>query len=158
MFNPYGVRPIGSEKFENHLLTLMVKGFETQQAAKEALPEYPVVPKAEYQDKTEFDPILEGYKALSAAIIAQAVSDYLEEYAVRLKLEDEGRDSLAYVHECRCLTLENEYFRVNGENSALLDGILREVIHNPEDNGKLQYRLYRIDSTKRRLLKVIHNL
>ena len=30
MFNPYHARPIGSEKFEKHLLTLMVEGFYTK--------------------------------------------------------------------------------------------------------------------------------
>ena len=158
MFNPYHARPIGSEKFEKHLLTLMVEGFETQKAAKEALPEIPICPLSAHQERAEFDPIMEGYKALAYAVLAQAISDYLDEYAARIRLEDEDRYSAAYVHECRCLTLENEYFRVDGESSALLDGILREVIHNPKDHGKLRYRLWRIEDTKRKLSKIIHNV
>ena len=155
MFNPYHARPIGSEKFEKHLLTLMIEAVELDEVAREAIPKYPLILTASQNERTEYDPIMEGYKALRTAILAQAVFDYLEEYEKRLKLEDDGRDSSAYVHECRCLTLENEFFREDDEGSDVLDTVLREVIHNQEDRY-LPLRLMRIRNVKRRLQSVIH--
>ena len=157
MFNPYYARPIGSDKFLNHLLSLMTEREEIRNEERDALPEIPVRPRAMYEPTTTFDPIMEGYKALAYAVLAQAISDYLTEYEARLRCEDEEQYSKAYVHECRCLTLENEYFRDEDEHSALLDGVLHYVIHNPDDHGILSYRLWRIKRTKERLSKVIHN-
>ena len=157
MFNHYSVRPIGSARFERHLAGLMKTGIEKQEEARANIPTLPVVYRKDPTDKpTEFDPIMEGYKALALAILAQAVWDYLDEYELRLHYEDMQDFSRAYVHECRCLTLENEYFRKDDENSEILDCILRYVIHNREDHGKLRYRQYRIRAAKGRLSKLIH--
>ena len=156
MFNPYHARPIGSEKFEKHLLTLMIEAVEMDELAKEAIPKYRLILSASQNEKSEYDPIMEGYKALYIAIVSQAVYDYLEEYEMRLKLEGEGKDDRAYVHECRCLTLENEFFRDEGDKSDLLDCVLRYVIHNWEDRYTWE-RLIRIRETKKRLMPLIHN-
>ena len=157
MFNHYSVRPIGSKRFENHLLDLLKNGIEKEEEARANIPELPIVYRKDPDDKRpEFDPIMEGYKALALAILAQTIYDYLDEYELRLKYEDEHNFTRAYVHECRCLTLENEYFRRDDENSAVLDAILRYVIHNREDHGKLKYRQRRIQRTKSRVSKLIH--
>lgn len=158
MFNPYYARPIGSDKFLNHLLSLMTEREEIRNEEKEALPEIPVHLRKEPEKQTVFDPIMEGYKALAMAVLAQAISDYLTEYEARLRCEYHDDMVSAYVHECRCLTMENEYFRDEGDHSALLDGILHYVIHNPEDNGWLRWRIDRIERTKSRLSKIIHNI
>ena len=155
MFNPYHARPIGSEKFEEHLKALMIEGIETQKAAKEVIPDYPVIPRASCQEKRfYFDPITEGYIRLANAILAQTIYDYLEEYEERLRLEYADNLPQAYVRECRCLTIENEYFRQADDTSALLDGILRYVIHHPDDHS-IPHRMRRIDQAKRRLNKFI---
>lgn len=158
MFNPYHARPIGSDKFLNHMLALMTERDEIRKEELEAVPKLPIHPQKEHEEQpVYFDPIMDGYRALANAILAQAIFDYLDEYEMRLKLEHDGYDNRAYVHECRCLTLENEYFRDDDEKSALLDCILRYVIHNREDNGKLKWRLQRIAAAKTRLSKVVHN-
>lgn len=157
MFNPYHARPIGSERFEEHLKALMIEGIETQKAAKEAIPEYPVIPRAFCQEKRSyFDPIMEGYIRLANAVLAQAIYDYLDEYEHRLQLEDRDCTPSAYVYECRCLTIENEYFRQDDDRSALLDGVLRYVVHNPDDIT-IHRRMRRIQESKRRLNKIIHD-
>lgn len=155
MFNPYHARPIGSEKFENHLLTLMIEAVELDEVAKEAIPKYPLILSASQNEHAEYDPIMEGYKALRISILAQAVCDYLDEYELRLKLEYEGKDKSAYVHECRCLTLENEFFRVEDDSSDLLDIVLREVIHNRKDKYLWQSRL-RMKEIRKRLQRLVH--
>lgn len=130
MFNPYHARPIGSEAFEKHLAALMIEGIETQNAVKEALPEYKVVPEAAKNGTVLSDPITEGYKALDTAILAQAIVDYLTEYEARLKAErTDWLNPRALVHTSRCLELENEYFREDEGHAMILDYILRHVIH-----------------------------
>jgi hypothetical protein len=148
VFNPYSVRPIGSKQFENHLLTLMIKGFETKNAEREAIPEYPVIPrKAQEDDSPAYDPIKEGWKALEYAILCQAIYDYLTEYERRLIYEDR-HDFHAIICESRCLQMENEYFRLDPDKSDLLDMVLKYVVHA---DGRLQYRLHMIRQAKRRI-------
>ena len=156
MFNHFSVRPIGSVQFEEHLLGLMIKAAILDEDARLAIPEYPLILEASQNGHSTYDPIEEGWKALANAVLAQTIIDYLDEYEKRLRLEEEGRDAAAYVHECRCLTLENEYFRDEYGESDLLDSILREIIHNPDDHGKLHHRIYRIERAKRRLSVFAH--
>lgn len=155
MFNPYYARPIGSDKFLNHLLTLMTERQEIRNEEHEALPEIPVHPRAEFKPSTAYDPIMEGWKALDLAITAQAIQDYLDCYEKRIEYEDKHWIPTAYVWECRCLTLENEFFRIDPDRSALLDGVLNYVVHNPEDRY-FRWRIDRIRSCKMALGHVIH--
>ena len=130
MFNPYYARPIGSLAFENHLLNLMIEGIETERAAKEAIPEYKVSPIAAKKETSFVDPVMEGYKALNTAIFSLAVLDYLTEYEKRLMAERESDvDPRVLVHTSRCLQLENDYFRQDEDRAAVLDYILKNVIH-----------------------------
>lgn len=150
MFNPYHVRPIGSEKFEKHLLTLMIEGFETQKAAREAIPQYPVTYRAAPVDYPVFNPIDEGYKKLDFAIYTLAIYDYLDNYENMLERENVSGDlDAAYtVYKSRCLELENEYFRIDEDRSGMLDLILREVCHK---DYYIQHRIQRIRNAKRRV-------
>ena len=150
MFNPYYARPIGSEKFEKHLLTLMIEGFETQKAAREAIPQYPVTYHAVPGEYPRFDPIDEGYKKLAFAVYALAIYDYLDSYEMMLHREyDAGdHDPFYMVYKSRCLVLENEYFRVDEDRSAMLDLILREVCHK---DYYILHRTHRIRNVKRRI-------
>ena len=92
MFNPYHARPIGSEKFEKHLLTLLIEGFETQKALREAIPQYPVTYHAAPGEYPRFDPIDEGYKKLAFAVYAMSIYDYLDNYEKMLIRENIGGD------------------------------------------------------------------
>jgi len=150
MFNPYYARPIGSEKFEKHLLTLMIEGFETQKAARETIPEYPVTYRAVPGNRLRFDPIDEGYKKLAFAVYTLAIYDYLDNYEKMLEREYDFSDlDAAYtVFKSRCLELENEYFRIDEDRSAMLDLILREVCHK---DYYIQHRIHRIRNVKRRI-------
>lgn len=150
MFNPYHARPIGSEKFENHLLTLMIEGIETQKASLEAIPQYPVTYHAAPDECPRFDPIDEGYKKLAFAVYALAIYDYLDNYEKMLERDNIGGDlDAAYmVYKSRCLALENEYFRIDEDRSAMLDLILRKVCHK---DYYIQRRIWRVRNVKRRI-------
>ena len=152
MFNPYHARPIGSQAFENHLLTLMVEGIETQKSAKEAIPDYKVIPHAAPKELVHSDPVMEGYKALNTAILSLAIIDYLTEYEARLKVERESDlDPRALVHISRCLELENEYFRQDEDREMILDYILKNVIHC---SNKINYRLAAIRELKSKISRL----
>ena len=150
MFNPYFARPIGSERFEKHLMTLMVRGDEEAKEAAELIHEMPYSLQIADHDPVNWDPIDEGWKLLSLAIYAMAICDYLEEYEMRLRLEDDGRYSFAEVHESRCLTLENEYFRTTDDGEIMIDCLLREICHNRQDRYMKQ-RIDRIHDTHVRI-------
>ena len=150
MFNPYYARPIGSEKFENHLLALMIEGFETQKAARELIPQYPITYRAAPGDYPVFNPIDEGYRKLAFAVYALAIYDYLDNYEMMLQVEydRDDLDAAFTVFKSRCLELENKYFRVDEDRSAMLDLILREVCHK---DYYIQRRIQRIRNAKRRI-------
>jgi len=151
MFNPYGARPIGSKQFERHLIEMMRTGIEKQEEVRANIPEIPVVYRVDPTERhTRIDPVDEAYKRLALAILCSAIEDYIYEYECRIRLEDNGNFPKAFVHECRCMTIENEYFRIDDERSAILDGILRNIIHNEEDT-KLQYRLDRMKRARKRI-------
>lgn len=150
MFNPYFARPIGSERFEKHLLTLMVQGNELQKEAADLVAEIPYTLRLMEHDPVNWDPIDEGWRLLGLSIYAMAISDYLQEYEMRLRLEDEGRYSYAEVHESRCLTLENEYFRTTDDGEIMIDCLLREICHNQKDRYMKQ-RIDRIHDTHKRI-------
>lgn len=150
MFNHYSVRPIGSDKFLKHLETLMIKAVEMDKTAKEAIPEYPLILTVSQNDRAEYDPIMEGYKALDFAIYAQAVYDYLYSYEKMLQLELNHSEyhPNVLVWKSRCMALENEYFRKDEDKAELLDKILRDVCHK---DYKLQDRIKTIRSAMRHL-------
>lgn len=150
MFNPYFARPIGSEQFERHLLTLMVRGDQEAKEAAEALKGYPFTLRVEEHNPARLDPVDEAWKLLGLAVYAMTIMDYLEQYACRLRSEDAGNLVQAEVFESRCLTLENEYFRGTEEGEWMIDSILREIIHNDRDHF-YQQRICRIERTIRRI-------
>ena len=150
MFNPYFARPIGSEQFERHLLTLMEKGEQEAKEAAEVLHEIPISLKVEEHDPVRWDPVDECWKLLALMVKAQAILDYLDEYEHRLRCEDRGDFASAEVHESRCLTMENEYFRQTDEGEWMIDSLLREVIHNDRD-CYLKQRMCRIRNTQHRI-------
>jgi hypothetical protein len=154
MFNPYFARPIGSERFEKHLLTLMVRGAEEAKEAAELIHEMPYSLQVEEHDPVRWDPLDEGWKLLGLAVYAMAINDYLFEYEQRLRSEDEGNLVYAEVHESRCLTLENEFFRVCEDRECMIDSLLREICHNREDRY-MRERIDRIHETQKRISRWI---
>ena len=127
MFNPFFARPIGSDSFERHLITQMVKAEEVKNMEKEAIPEVRLILHA-IQEPASYDPVDEGYRALATAILARALADYLECYANWLRTKD-ADSPMQDVYFSRCLVIENEYFRTDPARANLLNYVIKNIVH-----------------------------
>ena len=128
MLNPFHARPIGSDRFEQHLLTEMCRAEEQKNMEKEAVPDVKLILHAVSGQTGSYNPIDEGYKALAVAIFARALADYLMEYAWCLKMHDDNNPR-EWVHFSRCVVLENEYFRTDQKRADIFDYVIKNVIH-----------------------------
>jgi hypothetical protein len=90
MFNPFFARPIGSDRFERHLITQMLLAEERKNMERDAIPEIRLILHGVSTVSIDNDPVDEGYKALSAAVFAKALSDYLLMYAYKLHFHDDN--------------------------------------------------------------------
>ena len=127
MFNPFFARPIGSDRFEQHLVTQMLMAEEKTSMEKEALPEIRLVLHTISEQSANYDPINEGYKALAIAVFARALADYLYNYAWCLKFHDDN-DPKEWVHFSRCVVLENEYFRTDPKWADIFNYVIKNVV------------------------------
>ena len=127
MFNPYFARPIGSDRFEQHLLTLMTQAEEKKSMEKDSFPEVKLILSVRHEKPAEYDPVDAGWKALDTAIFAQALVDYLLNYAYMLKFHDDS-DPKEWVHFSRCVDMENTYFRTDPDKARIFDYILVNVV------------------------------
>ena len=127
MFNPFYARPIGSDRFEQHLLTEMCRAKEQENMEKEALPDVKLILHAVPEMSSGSDPVDEGYKALAVAIFARALADYLLEYAWCLKMHNDN-DPREWVHFSRCVVLENEYFRTDPKRAEIFNYVIKNVV------------------------------
>lgn len=124
MFNPYNCRPIGSERFLEHLKDVQTSSlYDSEfQNAPEFLTDLHVGGHVPWQQaEIKEDP----YTRLYWAIVAGALIEYLEAYDRKLAVSP---DKPSYwINESRCLTLENDYFRTNPTLEAIFDGLLINV-------------------------------
>lgn len=126
MYNPYNVRPIGSEKFLEHLKDAQTKGYyETKNIYEEENIKTNLHGSIPWGEK---DNTNDGYTSLMMAIIADAIQEYLCYYYHRNRIEEkEGRDTLYWVYNSRCIELENGYFRRNPFLEEIFDKLLTNV-------------------------------
>ena len=151
MFNPYGVRPIGSRRFEEHLNEVARICAVKEEEKRSMIPVLPTRYQADPDERRwRPDPMNAGWEMLHTAIIARALVDYLEAYAYAIEFED-NHDYRADVYMSRCLTLENEYFRQDENLEAMFDYILRHVCHR---DYKLRDRLDRINRARLNIQKL----
>lgn len=124
MFNPYSVRPIGSARFERHLMDIQTRCYyDAFLPADEDLAVMNIHAREPWRQPDCSDP----WKNLFTAIWAITVIDYLEYYLKRneaLRREDDAHYS---VYESRCIQLENFFFRVDDFGSNLFDRMLYNV-------------------------------
>ena len=80
MFNPYFARPIGSRKFEEHLITLMVRNWEMVREEAEMLKDGPVEVRPAAHDAQAYRPLERGWYKLDALIRAEEYYNFLKDY------------------------------------------------------------------------------
>lgn len=112
MFNPYAVRPIGSPKFYEHLKDIQTTQYyntETKEDLKLHLTGS--LPWENHERKS-----MDGSEELIFAIVVMTFLDYLGSYRQKLIIEEEyGQNDSYWVWNSRCIVLENEFFRRQGE-------------------------------------------
>lgn len=80
MFNPYFARPIGSRKFEEHLITLMIRNREMVREEAEMLDDGPVEVRPAAHDAQAYRPLERGWYKLDALIRAEEYYNFLKDY------------------------------------------------------------------------------
>lgn len=77
MFNPYFARPIGSRRFEEHLITIATKNRILAQEEEELLRDMPVSMVA-VQEPNNPEPIERGWRKLKMAVDTMGYLDFLD--------------------------------------------------------------------------------
>lgn len=122
MFNPYAVRPIGSEQFLRHLVDCQVSSFYDycEIPVDISLDLHGVVP---WHGKEQNN----CWTNLMMSIVSYAILEYLEYYEKKEDFYEKHDDKMYWVYNSFCITLENDYFRRNPSLEALFDKLLEEV-------------------------------
>lgn len=130
MFNPYTVRPIGSERYNNHLLDVFTRKYYENNYADcdEDLEKLAIYGHPIWKSEKPYDP----FERLIIAVLVQAICDYIDAYHKRQKAEEDFRDGDYVLYNSYCLRLENEYFRVNEFTENIFDKLLYEL-HQSKD-------------------------
>lgn len=127
MFNNFNVRPIGSDKFLEHLKDAQAKSFyNTSLPCEETIDTdfHGCAPWVNNKSNIEDD----NYASLVIAIIANAMMEYLYYYYYRtLEEYNKGRTGHYWFLNSRCIELENSYFRRNPFLEELFDALLKNV-------------------------------
>lgn len=141
-FNPYSVRPIGSEQFEEHLQDCYVSAFYHYQlpVSHEDPKKLAVYGEKMWHSADAYDPWLE----LVFAITAQAVIDYIKAWRSWQKAKADFNIGYETLWHSQMLRIENEYFRKYDAVEPVFE--------------KLLDILQKADYTETRLIsKVMHN-
>lgn len=123
MFNPYSVRPIGSEQYNNHLLDVFTKKYYDQPDYSEDPGKLAAYGTKIWKSSKSYDP----YEKLIIAVLIQAIYDYLDAYQKRKKAEENFNNGDYVLYNSYCLRLENEYFRINEFTEQIFDKLLYEL-------------------------------
>ena len=129
MFNAYAVRPIGSARFEEHLLDIMTsRHYAGLSRGQEDLSRIAPAGTRLYHSAGTQDP----GDLLVTAVAGQSVCDYLLFYVQRRIAELEGNPGNYVLYDSRCLDLENGFFRKSLVMETLFEELLR-LLHSGED-------------------------
>lgn len=124
MFNPYAVRPIGSERFFEHLKDVQTEQYYNLKPEDEQ----DIVLTGWFPWKHYDKHLLDGADELVIAVAAMAFIDYLEAYREKLIIENmKGRNGAYWFYNSRCLVLENEYFRKSLFLNDCFDKLLENI-------------------------------
>lgn len=145
MFNPYAVRPIGSQQFLEHLKDVQARVYwetvmpEELQKGTDGIELAGSLPWG--SERVKNDP----YSNLYTAIIALTVMDYLDNYLKRNNKLREGDDAGYWVFESRCIDLENHFFRRDPYREIVFERMLHDICWMGDDEiEKCMARMKRV--------------
>ena len=122
-FNPYEVRPIGSDKFEEHLQDIYVSEYYRNQLPADD--EDPLKLAAYGTKIWRSEPAYDPWIELIFAVTAQAVVDYIEAYKHWKRAQEKDDIGAEVMWHSRMLQMENEYFRSYEITEILFDKLLK---------------------------------
>lgn len=122
-FNPYEVRPIGSDKFEEHLQDICVSEYYRNRLPADD--EDPLKLAAYGTKIWRSEPAYDPWIELMFAVTAQAVVDYIEAYKHWKKAQEKDDMGAEVMWHSRMLQMENEYFRSYEITEILFDKLLK---------------------------------
>ena len=124
MFNPYAVRPIGSDRFLEHLKDIQTTSYYGTEFAFDL----PILASGHVPWGKPNKKKMDGWEELCLAIIANAFIDYLEAYKEKTLILDQfGQTAGYWVWNSRCISLENTWFRKNPFLEYCFDCLLLNV-------------------------------
>ena len=124
MFNPYSVRPIGSAKFERHLMDIQTRRYyETILSTDEEITGEDIHGREPWKIPDSYNP----WANLYTAIWALTIMDYLDNYLKRNAALRRDDDAKYWVFESRCIQIENFFFRVDEFGNELLNKMLYNI-------------------------------
>lgn len=121
MFNAYSIRPIGSEKFLEHLKDIQTRSlYDTMIPFEGEVDIHGSIPWASRG-------IQDPYVSLATAIIANTILEYLHNYEKKEHFLAVCDDKMYWVYNSHCIQLENDYFRRSPFLEMLFEKLLEEV-------------------------------
>lgn len=122
MFNPYAVRPIGSDRFLEHLNDIQT---ERYYATEMPAVEFKVTLHGwlPWREPEAPDP----YYSLMMAVIGSAFMEYLNCYERKIRCLKHHDEASYWVWNSACIDLENSYFRRDPGLEVLFDKLLQNV-------------------------------
>lgn len=128
MFNPYAVRPIGSQKFEEHLKDIQTsKWYEFDYGKDTEVQDCMFLHGYLPWDTAGNDPFEAPWRKLWIVIVVMAIQDYLEFYQKRNACLFEDDEPGYQVWESKCLDLENNFFRKGDFTEIIFDKLLTGI-------------------------------
>lgn len=125
MFNPFQCRPIGSGRFEEHLKDVQTSKYYETEIPKEKMETAWHSCENCHLPWHEDDGKEEPWANLYWAIVINAFIDYLDEYERKISCHAHDKDF--WIHESRCIQMENDYFRTNDDLEWIFDQMLVRV-------------------------------
>lgn len=144
MFNPNSVRPIGTRKFEEHVIDVMTSHYYEYQIPGNGKPKHlKAGGKWIWKSEPEKDP----YDNLVIAVVTLAVLDYVEAYSRRESAKLTGDSRGETLWGSRCIELENEFFHEHDLTEAVFEAVLNniknpDVLHDMQVNGLKRYNRF----------------
>lgn len=133
MFNPYSARPIGTEKFEQHLEDCQTEAYYDRVLPFEESEVKLYSGRAPWKTEAATD----GWTKLAMAVVYGAFLEYLKEYRASHEALARGNNGDWVLHNSWCLRMENEYFRTNPTLEHMFDTVLKKVCwEGPEQIDK----------------------
>ena len=122
MFNPYSCRPIGSNRFEEHLLDVQASQYYATELPEGKTEDAWRLCEGSHAPWYREDPKEDPWTNLYWAIVISAFIDYLEHYEKKITT-DPNKPSY-WIYESRCISLENDFFRKSETLESYFDRLL----------------------------------